>query len=132
MGVKLDEYLDWTYQLDHVSSKLSSANFVLSKFKHLLPISVRKLIYESLVKSHLNYNVLCWGRANDSRVNKIKKIQKKCIRNLANKKYSSHTDPIFNDLGILKFDQGSVYPRQRLSIEERNFQMNFKSRKIRN
>ena len=104
MGVKLDEYLDWTYQLDHVSSKLSSANFVLSKFKHLLPISVRKLIYESLVKSHLNYNVLCWGRANDSRVNKIKKIQKKCVRNLANKKYSSHTDPIFNDLGILKFD----------------------------
>ena len=104
VGVKLDEYLDWTYQLDHVSSKLSSANFVLSKFKHLLPISVRKLIYESLVKSHLNYNVLCWGRANDSRVNKIKKIQKKCVRNLANKKYSSHTDPIFNDFGILKFD----------------------------
>ena len=97
-------YLDWTYQLDHVSSKLSSANFVLSKFKNLLPISVRKLIYESLVKSHLNYNVLCWGSTNNSRVKKIRKIQKKCIRNLGNKSYSSHTDPIFNDLSILKFD----------------------------
>jgi hypothetical protein len=104
VGVKLDEYLDWTYQLDHVSSKLSSANFVLSKFKNLLPISVRKLIYESLVKSHLNYNVLCWGSTNNSRVKKIRKIQKKCIRNLGNKSYSSHTDPIFNDLSILKFD----------------------------
>jgi len=104
VGVKLDEYLDWTYQLDHVSSKLSSANFVLSKFNNLLPISVRKLIYESLVKSHLSYNVLCWGSTNNPRVKKIRKIQKKCIRNLGNKSYSSHTDPIFNDLGILKFD----------------------------
>ena len=74
MGVKLDEYLDWTYQLDHVSSKLSSANFVLSKFKHILPISVRKLIYGSLVKSHLNYNVLCWGGSNNLRVKKNTKI----------------------------------------------------------
>ena len=30
VGVKLDEYLDWTYHLDHVSSKLSSANLKTS------------------------------------------------------------------------------------------------------
>ena len=36
----LDEYRDWKYHLDHVSSKLSSANFVLSKFKNLLPTSI--------------------------------------------------------------------------------------------
>ena len=30
VGVKIDEYLDWTYHLDHVSSKLSSANLKTS------------------------------------------------------------------------------------------------------
>ena len=104
VGVKLDKFLDWTHHLDHVSHKLSSANFVLSKFKNLVPISVRKLIYESLVKAHLSYNILCWGRSNNSRVKKIVKIQKKCIRNLANKSYTSHTHPILHDQGTLNFD----------------------------
>ena len=100
MIVKLNEFLDWTYHLDNVSYKLSGANFVLNKLKNLVPISVRKFIYESLGKAHLSYNILCWGRSNNSRM----KIFLKCIRNLANKSYTSHTHPILHDLETLSFD----------------------------
>ena len=35
---------------------------------------------------------------------KITQVQKKCVRNVAGKGYNSHTDPIFNKLNILKFE----------------------------
>ena len=56
------------------------------------------------MKSHLSYNILCWGNTNNFRIKKIQKIYKKCIRNLENRSYSSHTEPILNDLGILNFN----------------------------
>ena len=104
LGVKLDEHLDWSQQLDHVCSKLSYANFVLNKTKRFMPLSIRKLIYESIAKSHLNYNVLSWGNSDNKKISHLKKIQKKCIRNLVGTSYNAHADPIFHELGILKFD----------------------------
>ena len=37
-------------------------------------------------------------------IQKISVIQKKCVRNVANKHFRSHTDPIFSKLNILKFE----------------------------
>ena len=38
-----------------------------------------------------------------SKLKGIKNLQKKCIRNVANKNRLSHTDPIFSSLNVLKF-----------------------------
>ena len=60
-------------------------------------------IYNSLFRSHLEFGVLAWGGVSHNKLNKIIKLQKKCVRNVAGKPYNSHTDPIFSKLGILKF-----------------------------
>ena len=103
VGVRLDEFLNWNQHIKHISLKISSANFVLNQAKKFLPLNIRMLIYNSLVKSHLEYGILAWGNAKSKEINKISMIQKRIIRTLSNSKYNAHTDPIHSSLRILKF-----------------------------
>ena len=72
--------------------------------KNILPKNIRLLLYNSLFKSHMQYGLLTWGNVPKKHLQKISGIQKKCVRNVANKPFKSHTDPIFSELKILKFD----------------------------
>ena len=104
VGVRLDEYLNWDQHIKYISSKISSANFVINQAKKLLPMNIRMLVYNSLVKSYLEYGILAWGNAKSKEIDKISVIQKKIIRNIHNSKYNAHTDPIYSSLKILKFE----------------------------
>ena len=44
------------------------------------------------------------GGVASTKLQKIIKLQKKCIRNVAGRGYRSHTDPLFSKLEILKFE----------------------------
>jgi len=102
VGIRLDEFLKWDYQLDHICNKISSATFALNSIKNVLPLSIRKLVYNSLIKSHLEYGILAWGSSANKKLGKLCTLQKKAIRILANSGYNVHTDPLFSNLGILK------------------------------
>jgi len=102
VGVRFDEFLNWNFQLDHISAKISSAIFALRNVKHILPLRIRKLIYESLIKSHLEYGILSWGPSVNNKLGKLSTLQKKALRVLADKGYAAHTDPLFLKLEILK------------------------------
>ena len=104
VGVRLDEYLNWDQHTKYILTKISSANFVINQAKKLLPMNIRMLIYNSLVKSYLEYGILAWGNAKSREIDKISIIQKKILRNLYNSKYNAHTDPIYSCLKILKFE----------------------------
>ena len=60
-------------------------------------------LYNSMFRSHLEYGILAWGGVSGNKTKGIFNLQKKCIRNVAGKKRSSHTDPLFSQLKILKF-----------------------------
>jgi len=83
---------------------VSSANFALNRTKNILPVNVRKLIYNSLVKSHIEYGIIAYGGVEKHRLNRIKNLQKKAVRNVALGSRFSHTDPTFGKLEILKID----------------------------
>ena len=102
MGIHLDEYLQWDAHIQHVRCKLSSANFALSKIKNLFPTNIKKNVYHSLFKSHLEYGLPCWGGVKHSKLKAINILQKKSIRNIAGKHFREHTNPIYKSLGFLK------------------------------
>ena len=109
VGLFLDEYLTWEHQVQHVHNKLSSGNYAINSAKNVLPLHIRKNIYNSLFRSHLEYGLLAWGGIPNNKLKGIIGLQKKCVRNVANKKYLSHTDPIFSSLKILKFPDLVLY-----------------------
>lgn len=103
VGIKLDEFLDWDYQIENISNKIASAVFALNQIKNILPLNIRKIVYNSLVRSHIEYGIMTWGSAKKSKLQKIIKIQKKAVRAVNNDTFRAHTDPIFSSLEILKF-----------------------------
>ena len=104
VGIRLDEFLTWEHQTNHVSSKVASATFALNQVKNFLPQYIRKIIYNCLVRTHLEYGILIWGINKSKNINKIITLQKKAVRNVARRGYNSHADPIFGMLGLLKFE----------------------------
>ena len=104
MGYHIDEFLSWDKQSKLVATKLSSSNFAIARSKNTLPLAIRKTIYNSLFKSHLEYGLMAWGGAQLGKLKQVKVLQKKCIRNVANVGHRSHTDPLFKKLEILKLD----------------------------
>ena len=111
VGHVIDDKFSWEGHVQHITKKLASANFGINSSKNFLPMQIRKTLYYSLFESHLNFGNLLWGCANKKSINKIENLQKKCIRNVALKNFRAHTEPIFKNLGILKFTDKLSYCR---------------------
>jgi len=61
LGVTLDENLDWKLHVKNVTKKISKGNYLLWRYSKQLPISSKKTIYESFVRSHILYGLVAWG-----------------------------------------------------------------------
>jgi len=103
VGVLLDEELSFKYHVAQVKAKLSRINFVIAKSRNLLPPNIRLLIYNSLVKSVLEFTCVIYGTARIGVIGVLEKIKKKIIRNDKGARSLAHTNDIFLELGILKF-----------------------------
>jgi hypothetical protein len=100
LGIILNKNLNWNTHIDVIAKKISKTIGILSKLKHYLPLRTLKTMYTSLIASHLNYGIMCWGY----KCKRIEKLQKKAIRTISNSKYNSHTAPIFKKLCLLTVD----------------------------
>ena len=84
----------------YISNKIKKGIFALNQVKNILSTETLKMLYFSLIHSHLIYCLEVWG--NSSSVNKIFKLQKKAVRIIYKQSYRSHTEPLFKLSGILK------------------------------
>ena len=78
------------------------------------PKSVLLSLYYSLFHSHLNFGISIWGDSEATYVNKINIAQKKVIRIIADADFLAHTDPLYKEHKMLKFDD--VYLHQYASL----------------
>ena len=77
----LDDHLSWSSHTDMVANKLSKITGILNKLKYINPENALLSIYNCLFMCHINYGLLLWGTKSD----KIFRIQKRCVRVIANK-----------------------------------------------
>ena len=77
VGYHLDEFISWDKQINHISGKLASSNYAIDRLKNLVPLNIRKTIYNSLFRSHLEYGIMAWGSAQVGKLKQIKILQKK-------------------------------------------------------
>ena len=103
LGITIDEGITWKKHIDKITLKLSRINGVFNRLKNFLPPEILKLLYYSMFMCHMNYGSLVWGFSNHA--DKIDKVQKKTIRNIANAKYNAHVGPLCKELNILRFSE---------------------------
>ena len=84
LGVFIDEHLKWDAQLQHINNKLTKNIGILYKLRYYV-------YYYTLIYPYLNYGLMSWGTACQTKLNKIKIRQNKCICSIffANKSESS-------------------------------------------
>ncbi len=75
-----------------------------SKVTIFYPAYVLKILYHSLILSHLQYCTLLWGNSYYSHLHKLKPLQKKAIRIISNTDYLAHSSKLFLNLKLLKLD----------------------------
>ena len=98
LGITIDENLNWNEHVNKIALKINKANAVLSRMKKILPVHIKRLIYEAIIHSHLNYGILVWG----FNLTRLHRLQKKAIRHITCAKYNAHAEPLIKHLNILK------------------------------
>ena len=105
LGVIIDNKLNWMTHINNLITKLNTNKILIGKSKLLMNQDAKRLIYFAHIHSHLMYANTVWSTHISGKQKKtIGKIQKYCLRSIANKPYNTHTDPLFKSLKIMKFE----------------------------
>ena len=98
LGLTVNEYMNWNSHVQKIANKISRTLGVMNRLKRYLPISAMKLMYDSLILSHLQFGITNWGFEWD----RVSKLQKRALRIMTNSRYNAHTEPLFIQLYLLK------------------------------
>ena len=102
LGIWIDENLSFTGHLAKLKSKLNSGLYALASCSKIVPFKIRKLIYHSLLESHLHFGSIIYGATHQKNLGQIEAVQRKAIRVLTRSRYDEHSDPLFRKHEILK------------------------------
>ena len=57
VGLEIDEFVDWDYQIEHVSNKIDCSIFALNQIKNILPLNIRLLVSNALTDTMYRFHV---------------------------------------------------------------------------
>ena len=99
--VCVDQYLTWNRHIEHIALKLAKNIGIIKRISYLLPRSILLTLYYSMVYPYLSYCNMIWASNYNSRFKRIIVLQKRIVRIIACSPYSSHSEHLFTQLGIL-------------------------------
>lgn len=96
--------MSWDSHTEHVANKAARALGLLYRHRDSLPIKTRLLIYNSLFISYIEYCFLVWGTTISTNILKLKRIQNKIIRVIANTAPDHSAEPLLKKYGLISID----------------------------
>ena len=101
LGIVIDNKLNWKAHKTHLCNKISKSIAILRFLKSSFPKRILKLIYMSLIHSHINYCNLIWGSAEKGNLKPILILQKKAVRIITKSGYLHESQPLFQSLELM-------------------------------
>ena len=80
LGIIIEEHLNWATHINHLCNIIARNVGILQKLRYFIPVYVLKILYHSLILSHLQCCTLLWANSYYSHLHKIRLLQKKAIR----------------------------------------------------
>ena len=105
LGVILDNKLNWNAHINYITKKISKSVSILKMVKYTFPCDILKSLYYTLIYPYYTYCNLVWGSAANVHLEPLINLQKKLVRIVSKSGYLDHTEPIFNNLKLLKVKQ---------------------------
>ena len=105
LGIRLDNKLNFKEHINFVHSKISRGIYSLKQMKHILDGIHLKLLFNSYIKSIVDYADIFFCLCNKSTLKPLELIYKKAIRIIAGAGYREHTKPLFKHYEILPIQE---------------------------
>ena len=118
LGIILDHKLKWQNHIEYLCIKLSRAAGMIYKLKNVAPKSVIKMVYYSIVDTHLRYGITSFGSAKSTALERLNSIHCKKIRYMKNGNESISQG--FSSLEILDIQSLYKYELIKLIFKMRN------------
>ena len=100
----MDENLNRKSEISHVANKVAKSIGTISRCISFLPKTSLRMLYYSLIYPYFYYCNIVWASTYKTNFLRLVILQKRIIRIINKSHFNAHTDPIFKDLGILKFN----------------------------
>ena len=102
LDIIIDDKMNWTQHINYLNAKLCKGLWVILKLKKYVNINTLKIIYYSLIYSHLKYCVTSWEKSAKTIIQPIINTQKRVIRIMTRSNCQTNSSPLFTQLQILK------------------------------
>lgn len=99
LGLYIDEFLNWSYQIEHLCKKLNQVSYFIRVLSTYVEKNTLKTVYFACFQSLLRYGIIFWGRC--TTVERVFTIQKRMVRVLCNKKYKDTCRGLFKSNELL-------------------------------
>ena len=80
LGIYVDNNLNWSDHIKHLSRKITSSIWLLSKIKKFLSQAHRVQFYKSYIQPHIDFCNIVWGSSSETNKLKIFKLQKRACK----------------------------------------------------
>ena len=115
VGIHIDEGLTWQHQINHVRKKMATGIYILNTHKRLLDQKCKVMLYNALIKSHLEYGLAAW---HSGKTGSLSILQKKIIRKIdGSRNHLQHTNNLFIKHKILKFEDMKTLVLSKLALK---------------
>ena len=104
LGLYIDYNLRFDEHINRVSSKIARSLGVMNRIEELVPVSISKILYFSLIYPYFNYCIEIWGSTSQYHINKLVLLQKRAVRIVKDVHFLHHTDELFNEMKLLRLN----------------------------
>lgn len=128
LGLKINEKLDWTPQIDHIKTKIVSLVGALKRTQKYLPKNALTKIYFAHIYPYLNYASPIWANAPKYKISQLKRIQNKAIKAILKKPRITPTNTLYNFKfqpleNIIKMNQAIILHKIKNNLIKHNIQV---------
>ena len=104
LGIVVNNSLTWDHHINNIHRKIFFTLHSLKRIKRLLPVSIRKLLVETLIYPHFTYCDVVYNDLSTKLANKLQVAQNTCIRYIFDLKKFDHVSHIYSSNNILRLN----------------------------
>ena len=102
LRIMIDEKMSWANQINYLNTKIYRGACAISQLKKYTDTKTLKMMYYSLIYSHLKYCITSWGKANSKTLQPLITTQKRVFRIMTNSTNRIRSRPIMYEIATTK------------------------------
>ena len=105
LGVTIDDKMNWSKQVNSVKRKSMNATRAVHRVNHLLPITQRKLLYNTVISPNFSYCDVIFDGCNEKDAESLQRVQNFAAKSITgHRKYDSASESL-RELNLLNLKQ---------------------------